>query len=306
MNVIEIVITGIVYLLGPSGNPATATAILPNFGVPSAPFGHVVADHYPYVRVRTGDVDQFWTKTAARMPDFVYRKKEGAIEYALYHLAGDEVKFTGQNLPPLDVCDANEKCGDKLNGTEKVRYSSIPGRADVCPQCGKLQPEYKTSKDPELVAGRVLIDHGHLAAGNLKRGVVWTFAPLVHRDKDMQAQNRYHRQETADQAVIALNTEQPVTLTLTPFMAHADHQPLSLVLKPGAEVEIGNMMPNDILPMKMQHDPESVDPHFSLYYTMLSGPVPHDPPLPERTPYPVKDEGGARQNCVPLRGASTD
>ena len=76
---------------------------------------------------------------------------------------------------------------------------------------------------------------------------------------------------------------------------------MTLVLKNTAQIEIGNLMPNDAVPMGHIH-PEAVDVHFGAFYRMMNRPVPAYPPIPHRYPFPIMDPGGARANCIPLRG----
>jgi hypothetical protein len=294
MNVIEVVLTGIIYLLGP-GNDKTIRAIVPNAGMPSAPYGQIITDHYPYVKVRTADVEgKFWEATSGRMPDFVFTKEPGAPEYAIYFLNGDTITIVGQDLgpKPLAVCLAAD-CGKKLNGAPKSSYQNVPSIREACPTCGALNPAYLNASDHSLVAAVIELDAGTMSAANVDTMTKWTFEPLVHKKgkpvkKDL----------LADQAVLKIDSAKTVRLRFTDHKGNVFELPLI----DEAEVEIGNQMPNDVLPMKLQHDPEAVDPHFGLYYRMLTTPVPHDPPLPHRTVPANSDDAGFRQNCIPVRG----
>jgi len=291
MNAIEIVITGVVYLLG-AGKTKPVDVIIPHVGAPTAPYGYVLPEHYAYVKVRTDDVTDFSTATIPRFPDFVYRKEQGTTEFALYALHGDTIAVTGTNLLPypLDICN-KDVC-------TTTGYDFIPHQNDVCPDCGALSNRYLMSKpEPGLVAARMMLDHGTLTSANLDADGEWSFEPFRFKFDKV----KYHKQKIADQAVLKLDADGAVTLTVTPF----DKNPLrtlTLDLKPGAKVEIGNLMLDDILPTRHPHSPEAVDIHFALFYTMLSGSVPADPPIPHRSPFPAANPGGPRSNCVPLRG----
>jgi hypothetical protein len=316
MSAIQIIITGIVFLLGP-GTSKRVTVIVPNAPLASAPFGHTIPDHYAYIKVRTGDVENFWTQIGIRRPDFVYKERMDSPETALFHLDGDQISFNGPAPSDLDICVkdvtnvANEDCGtgfgDTFDGDKKRTYTAIPDIADVCPTCGVINPLFTTSTGPALVAARMTIDRGKLASTHLDAQGMWTFKPGVLARGDVQPP--YHSQKLADQAVLQLDATNPVTITILPLVGDLvpvgkkiGDKTVSLVLKAGAQIEIGNMMPNDILPMKLQHDLEAVDAHFGLYYKMLQYPVPLDPPLPHRDPAPILAPGGTRQNCEPLRG----
>ena len=314
MSAIQIIITGIVFLLGP-GTSQKVTVIIPNAPLASAPFGHAIADHYAYIKVRTGDVTGFWDQISVRRPDFVYKERMDSPEVALFHLDGDEISFSGPPASPLDVCVkdihnvTNEDCGtgfgDTFDGDKKRTYTAIPDIADVCPTCGSLNSIFTTSTNPALVAARMTIDRGKLASTHLDTDGTWTFKPGTLARGDVT----YHSQKLADQAVLQLDATNPVTIIIKPLVGDpispgkkiGDHT-VSLILNAGAQIEIGNMMPNDILPMKLQHDMEAVDAHFGLYYKMFQYPVPLDPPLPHRDPAPIPKPGGTRQNCEPLRG----
>lgn len=293
MKAIEIVLTGVIYLLGSSQPNQPVDVIIPNVSMPSAPYGYVLPEHYAYVKVRTDDVTDFFTATSPRFPEFVYRKDKNSTEFALYKLHGDTITVSGTNLmpTPLDIC-TQDVCGDK------VGYRRIPHQNDVCRDCGALSNRYLISKpDPSLVAARMTLEHGALAAANLDKDAEWTFEPFRFKFDKVN----YHKQKIADQAVLTLEADGYVTLTVKPF----DDDPLmtlKLDLKPGAKVEIGNLMPADILPTQHPHSPEAVDIHFALFYTMLSGSVPSDPPIPHRLPFPAAKPGGPRANCIPLRG----
>jgi hypothetical protein len=291
MNAIEIVLTGVVYLLG-QGKGRPVQVVIPHVDAPAAPYGYVLPEHYAYVKVRTADVDNFSTATNPRFPDFVYRAEQGTTEFALYALHGDTIAVNGTNLlpDPLDICN-KDVC-------PKTGYDLIPHQNDVCPDCGPLSNRYLLARpEPGLVAARMTLDRGTLTSANLDEKSEWSFEPFRFKFEGV----KYHKQFIADQAVLKLNADGAVRLTVTPF----DNNPLrtlTLDLKPDAKVEIGNLMLDDILPTRNPHAAEAVDIHFALFYPMLNGSVPADPPIPHRVTFPPAKPGGPRANCVPLRG----
>jgi hypothetical protein len=312
MNAIEIVLTGVVYLLGPGASPRVEV-IIPNAAEPSAPFGAVIPDHYAYLKVRTEDVDELVKNSTPRFPDFVYLQHgdDDNSEIAIYALHGDQIAITGKTADslqpnPLEVCD-EELCGRKMaimeenEPFEKVGYyRHIPSIDDICHDlCGPLNDFYRTSKNADLVAARMTINRGVISAANLDHSIS-RFEPAKH--KVSNPQHPYHEKELADQAVVQVESDDPVTLTVTPFNeVNPPVNTLTLTLKPGAHIEIGNMMPNDVLPMEAHHPREVVDFHFGLFYKMLLPPVPLDPLIPHRLKLPEQHPGGPRQNCVPIR-----
>jgi hypothetical protein len=307
MNAIEIVFTGLVYLFGTSTEeqPGSVQVILPNVSEASAPFGQVIPPHYAYVKVRTADIVNLADGTAEREPDFVYKKGSGP-EYAIFGLSGDRITLAEQTVDPLTIC-RDDFCGMKLDDvTLKLTYARIPHRGVVCPQCTNLDPLYLSTKDPALVLGRITVDHGRLSSAHIDPDSEWSFEPM-HRKTTLPDGAKYPTQFVADQVVLDVmaTTGKNIILSITPFDAkRADI--VTLELKDKAEVEIGNLMFEDVVPFLLHHGPEAVDRHFAHFYTMLLRPFTQhpdaitDPRIPHRIKFPPHDPGGARQNCVPL------
>lgn len=304
MNAIEIVLTGVVYLLGPKATSEPVDVIIPNLSMPSAPYSHVLVDHYAYVKVRTADI-QSCTAPCLRAADFLYKEKVDKTEFALYALHGDQISLSGGNLTPkpLEICTKDD-CGKKLSeghpgeSDQLVSYHTIPAQAYVCKTCGPARSEYLTSTNGDLVAARMKLDRGTLSAAN-RDTVEWRFLPARFKFASVD----YHHQLVADQAVLSAEADGDVTLIVKPLTGDPEgFHTVNLVLKKTAQIEVGNLMPGDVVPMG-HHAPEAVDIHFAAFYRMMSDPVPSDPPIPHRTVFPDADPGGPRANCVPLRGS---
>lgn len=315
MNAVEFTLTGIMYLLGTSSSatPGKVQVIVPTIAESFAPFGQTIPNHYSYIKVRIKDIDtaDFDADTASRPPDFFYRETFTPTtdfpEYAVFGLAGDEVKIEGTGLTPnvLELCRAD--CKNKFDGSPKDSYDQLPHRGAICPTCNSLNPVYQTSVDPRLVSARLLIEHGKLASASVDP-VESSFEPMRLKT-DPPNVGKYPRLKVADQAVLEVAaTSGSVTLTLKPFPA-SPKGALTLKLKDGARVEIGHLMADDVLPFFMPHSVEAVDAHFGVYYTMLSQPLllepdkhfaVSDPPLPHRVSYHPARVGGPRQNCPPM------
>lgn len=302
MSTAEIVFTGIVYLLGPTKTDANLKVIIPAVTEPSAPFGEVIPHHYAYVKVKKSDVATF--TTPLRSPDFVYRASmlpEDTTtnpEFVVFGLKGDTLSLNGADQAPLTPCHKASDCPGK------DLYDQIPHRKAVCPDCSGLDQVFLTSNDPRLVSARMIIDRGTLSATHIDPGSEWSFEPM--RVKVNLA--NYPHFFIDDQAVVALTTSSKISLVITPFSGTFAGQPVAtLVLKDGARVEIGNLMPDDVLPNMIHHGHDSVDPHFGLYYTMLTRPFnttdhgsASDPRVPHRRIFFDEHIGGPQQNCVPF------
>jgi hypothetical protein len=305
MNAIEIVITGVVYLLGPSATGKPVDVIIPNVSAPAAPFGNVLAEHYAYVKLRKKDI-QSCTAPCSRHPDLSYTGSVSSTEFVVYGLHGDQITLKDGDLTPdpLEICTAN--CPRKLSELQPgetdqlLAYTNIPAHADVCKTCGALRDEYLTSNNPDLIAARLTLDKGKLSAGHPDSGSEWLFQPSRFKFANVT----YHHQMVADQAVLSAASTGPVTLTVKRLEGDVDGiHTLVLVLDKDAQIEVGNLMPSDLLGMG-HHAPEAVDVHFGSFYRMMSDPVPSDPPIPHRKVFPEADPGGPRANCIPLRGTT--
>jgi hypothetical protein len=312
MNPVEIVFTGIVYLLGPSKTDASLQAIIPAFAEPSAPFGQVIPGHYAYVRVAKSYVDEAKSVMPLRAPDFVYRELRGPAEdkdnpeYWVFGLTGDNLTLEGaDDTPPLKVCHQEADC--------EMVYDRVPHRKFVCPDCTGLDPVFLEPKASRIVAGRMTIDRGKLSAANSKDDQTeWSFEPMrmkttpPGKPDPKTLMGGYPHGQIADLAIVAVTpTAGNVVLRITPF---SGNRTAKLTLKEGARIEIGNLMPDDVLPHMIHHGHEAVDPHFGLYYTMLVRPFftdadkgsITDPPVPHKGDYPPPHPGGPQMNCVPF------
>lgn len=299
MGSIEIIFTGIVYLLGTSSTTSgSLDVIIPNVSMAASPAGHPISEHTAYLKIEKSHIVNFMESLAIRPPNFVY-KTGGDLqgptprEYAVYVLQGQDISITATNMSPNPLTICRQACG-----TNRQSYDYVAHRELICPTCGKLDPIFKMQTH-ELVAARVLnIGQGVLSAREPVGGDTWIFEPTI-----MKYQNQgYKHQKVAQRVALDIHATEAFKVTITPW-AHPPDPPapaLSLTLTQTATIEIGNMPLADVLYLPA-HGIEAVDQHFGFFYSMLAQPVPRDPPVPHREMFPVlPPTGGPRQNCPPL------
>jgi hypothetical protein len=288
MTTIEVLFTGIVYLLG--SDSSTVNVVLPNASLSaSAPFGHAISDHFAYIKIARKYIDDasYQTALGIRAPDFLVQSPIGE-PFVVYVLDGEQIDLAAMNMTPLPT----KICSVPPCGTDRVIYANVAHRELICPGCGKLDQVYLSSKEPTFVSGRMAITAGRLSA--IKPDTAeWVFQPAVSRFSNAT----YKHQAVAEKVALDVSADSAFTLALTRFDATTT---IALLLQTGASVEIGNLPLADLVGLMLPCE-ESVDHHFGLYYAMLQRPVPHDPPIPHRVNLPTcPPTGGPRQNCPPL------
>jgi hypothetical protein len=326
MNQLEIIFTGIVYLLGTSSPqaPGKVEVILPNFSSAAAPFGHVIPEHYAYLKVDIAQLDDYASLEVERPPDIVY-KRDGT-EWAVFLLDGETISIntTGTEVPtPLELCRAS--CGSpfrmlshathaapgKSAAATKMTlssYSQVAHKDEICRDCAKpvlasdpVEPLLEfddrfLSKVSPLVAARLTLTTGKLSSLVMPTPL-WKFLPTSARYSTGRYQT-VNARPLADAAVLQSTSTGAYSLVLT----KPQRTPVSITFTSDATAEIGNMPLDDVLGLTTRVAAETVDHHFALYYLMFKAPRPVDPPVPhmEMSTWPVYKAGGPRHNCPPL------
>jgi hypothetical protein len=292
MNTLEIIFTGIVYLLGTAdGNGGRVVAVLPAVTAPVAPYGAIIPAHTAYIKV-----EKSYLVDPKPTPTFKYTTPaEPNKEYWVFALgirpepAGDAITIRPSNPQPdklticrIDPCDHNRLRYDRL----------VAHREEICPKCGPIEEAFRDSPLAELVAARMVIEHGYLAAA--KRAVgdwdTWLIKP-AHGFPIPKKQ-----QQLTEQVSLDLASDDPFSIVVT-ALDDAANVRYDIRLAATAKVEIGNTPAGDIVLPPHSHQ-EPIDHHFGLFYTMLQSPVPTYPPVPI-SPEP-HDTLGPRDNCPPL------
>ena len=290
-HTLEILFTGIVYLLG-SEQAGRVQAILPAVPAPTAPFGVIVPEHTAYLKVKASSlVDADTVPARMRFKKGGKAKGEEMIVYLLgKHATVDRISIKPTTATPekLVICKKDE-CDVK----KRLRYDEyVAHREEICPTCAGIDAAYTTSDLSSLVAARVQIDRGHLAAAANEHGEwsEWEFKPA------QGAGEATRKQQLTEQVALDLKADSPFSIVIAHKEDGQDIE-LELKLKSGASVEIGNMPLEQIALTEHAHH-EAVDHHFGLFYTMLKRPVPASPPVPHR-PTPPRVLGPS-DNCPPL------
>lgn len=293
-NHLEIIFTGILYLLGPN-DAGNVKVIVPAIPAATAPHGHIIPSHTAYLKVLASNV-----KSGSFPPDIVVTRS-GVAEniYFLGDIGGDEkrgqdvvsVSSSAKDVPAgLSICK-EDPCAD----SNRLSYTKhIAQRRVVCPECPKLAAAYRTSKDSHVVSATMMLDRGYLAAGKpANKGDAWPeweFRPAGHGG------NEHHtapKMTLSERVSVDMKSDGTFSFTLQGDETRAIHLTAGNVT-----VEIGNTPAEDlILP---PHHRETVDHHFAMFYQMLDAPRPVHPPVPHRVIPDPKKKLTIRDNCPPF------
>lgn len=295
MNTLEIIFTGIVYLLG-TADPAGGghvQAILPAVTAPVAPYGEVIPEHTAYIKVKESEL-----VAPKPTPTFKYKLGPSNDEYWVFALgilpqsAGDAITIKPAVVQPdkLTICKADPCLNDRL------RYDTVVAhREEICPKCGPIDDAFTKSPLAALVAARMDITHGYLAAAKRTGGGNWH---TWHIKPAKGPGIPIKEQELTDKVSLDLTAATPFSIVVT-ALDDPNNVRYDIRLTATAKVEIGNTPVTDIVLPPRPHG-ELVDHHFGLFYTMLQSVTPSNPPVPTWPPHMPHATLGPRDNCPPL------
>jgi hypothetical protein len=305
MNHLEVIFTGIVYLLGTADHTGgKVTAILPAISAPSAPFGQLIPGHVAYIKVRKGHVDP----TSSPTPTFRYTEVANRkFEYLVFILGRtasvDTITITPASDDPakLVICKARDCLNNRLPYNEVVAHREV-----ICPKCLPIEPTFVTTELSDLVAARMVIESGYLASAKPpgppgppeREWTTWHIKPPKGVAVPIT------KQKLSEKVSLDLTATGAFKLVVTALDATGKPIPIfsADLIKDASQnddpsIEIGNMSLAEVLDIGMQHD-EPVDHHFGLFYTMLQQPLPAAPPVPTKPPHPATL--GPTDNCPPM------
>jgi hypothetical protein len=291
MNTLEIIFTGIVYLLGTADSTGgTVQAILPAVVAPIAPYGEIIPEHVAYIKVKASDL----SSPPAEPPTFKYKQFPANEEYFIYVLgtkpdsAGDAISITPSAFLPdvLTICKADPCLNNRLSYNNFVAH-----REEICPKCGPIDPSFMKSPISDLVAARMEIKHGYLAAAKRLDNNSW---PKWHIKPAHGPALPIKAQQLSERVSLDVSANGPISIVVAP-LDNTSTPRYELKLVNNASIEIGNTPVADIVLPSRTHD-EPVDHHFGLFYTMLQS-APANPPVPTK---PAHATLGPRDNCPPL------
>jgi len=290
MNTLEIIFTGIVYLLGTADSTGgTVQAILPAVAAPISPYGEVIPEHTAYIQVKESELVN--PKAA---PTFKYKPFGKNEDYWVYVLgirpesAGDAISIKPAVVVPdlLTICKADPCPNDRLRYDKVVAH-----REEICPKCGPIDEAFVKSPLVDVVAARMEIKHGYLAAAKRFGGGDW---PKWHIKPPHGPAVPIKEQQLSERVTLDLSANDPFSIVVAALDDPANVR-FEIHLASKASVEIGNTPVADIVLPPRAHD-EAVDHHFGLFYTMLQS-APANPPVPTK---PAHATLGPRDNCPPL------
>jgi len=294
---ITIIFTGIVYLMS-THSANKLEAILPRITESSGAYRSMVEPHVAYVTFAKSDIANSIVAFNARPPDFTFLPGGAGSERVVYVLRGDELMLSASSAltPAFEVCRADGGNCTINEGAKRFSYGKVAHRDKICKDC-TLDPSYQ-KQSREIVAAHMVTTVGTLYAREVDKTIDWTFEPGKNKFKGEAIDHKGGLAESV--ALDVKTTATTVFLKLKPFAGNNAAE-VTLEFKTGSEIEIGNMPLADVLHLQTEFgEAETEDPHFALYYLMMNGPIPADPPIPHRAPKDRGTAAGHGGNCPPL------
>lgn len=292
---ITIFFTGLCYL---SNQGAAVNVVFPNASVSRVAETReadgtqmIIPSHRVYLRYR---LDQVSGGNTTPNVKFTRKDLNGQdVLYAAYLLSGElvDVKMSPDGSQPLAFASTSVTPSSPPTKKDRLPFSMVVNiRSDVTKNAGKPKPNVLNPlpADVAVVAGRLDIKLGNLAASFVNSSQVWRFKPDADnptRDFILPQAVAWDVKTTTDEVTFAFT---PIAPNMPP--AH------SLTLKENGkplDIEFGNAPIDDLVTSNPRQSP---DHHFEVYYSLLDARpaylvVPHIRVL--------SPEGG---NCPPSTG----
>jgi hypothetical protein len=254
MTHVEIIFTGIMTFLAPTGHDPMAVVAL---NVPTAVVsstGAVIPPHVTWVRF---DMRQLADDSPVR-PDRVINV--GGVEYGVVFLHGERARIA--NAPNTDdlVVDDGVPRDPEMPTTVNQKFLRwVPHLRDVLGTDIRPNPAYlESDPDPALINFRMELLSGHLST-TLVAPVLWEFRPMMGKGV---------RQAIAQEVTLTTDSSDAVVLELKRFRSSSVRL-LHLVPSDGrVSLYFANGTESSVEPG--HGHAMAVDFHFELYYRMLA------------------------------------
>jgi hypothetical protein len=269
MTHVEIVFTGIMTFLAPTGHDPMAVVAL-NVPTPVvSSTGAVIPPHVTWVRF---DMRELADDSAVR-PDRVINI--AGVDYGVVFLHGEQARIVNApNTDDLVVDDGVPRDPEMPTAVNDKFLRWVPHLRDVLGTDIRVNPAYlESDPDPALINFRMELLSGHLSTSHVPT-VLWEFRPVLGKGvRQAVAQEVTFTTSSGDAVLLELKRFRSTTVRLLHLVS--SNGKVSLFFANGTEssVEPGN------------GHAMSVDFHFELYYRMLAD-MPSIRPLPYRVEAP--------------------